>query len=311
MSLPATASQAFPAVPAGTQRAARLMRALGPAASAVWSELEPDEADRLSQAMAQTAGDMRSPASDAENFLNAIRQHRDDVAGARSVWSALGEIEPSAIASALGCEHPQLIAVVLSRLPAEKAAQAVRILPRDLATEALKRVMTLGRVHPETMALIEAAMQDLLAARRDQGAGDGVENVARIFDQLDPRIEQGLMESLDATEPGSAARIRALMFTFDDLADLEPAAIQTILSSIDRADLAIALKGAKPAVRQAFLDNMTKRAGEMLTAEIEAAGPIRRSDIESARREIIAIARTLARRGDILSDEDEMDELVE
>ncbi len=311
MSLPATTSPAYPAPPAGTLRAARLMRALGPAASAVWSELEPDDADRLSQAMTQTAGETRSPASDAEKFLSAIRQHNEDTAGTRTVWSALGEVEPSAIASVLGCEHPQLIAVVLSRLPAGKAAQTVRILPRDLATEALKRIMTLGRVRPETMALIETAMQDLLTARRSQGAGDGVENVARIFDQMDPRIEQGLMDSLDETEPGSAARIRALMFTFEDLADLDAAAIQTILSSIDRADLAIALKGAKPAVRQAFLDNMTKRAGEMLTAEIEAAGPVRRSEIEGARREIIAIARTLARRGDILSDEDEMDELIE
>ena len=49
----------------------------------------------------------------------------------------------------------------------------------------------------------------------------------------------------------------------------------------------------------------------MLTAEIEAAGPVRRSEIDSARREIIAIARTLARRGDILSGENEMDELIE
>ena len=311
MTLPATMAACPVSETAGTRRAARLMRALGPAATAVWSELDAADADRLNRAMSGTAEEASPATEETGAFLSAFRSNDSQEAEHGPVWPELDRLEPSAIARTIACEHPQLIALILSRLSAGMAAQTVRILPRGLATEALKRLMTLGRVSQDTLDLVETAMRSLVRQPPGQSGADGVENVARILGHMDPRIEQGLMASLDETEPGSAARIRALMFTFDDLATLQPAAIQTILSSIDRADLAIALKGAKSAVRQVFLSNMTKRAGEMLTAEIEAAGPVRRSQIESARREIMTIARTLARRGDILAESDAEDELVE
>ena len=56
---------------------------------------------------------------------------------------------------------------------------------------------------------------------------------------------------------------------------------------------------------------MTKRAGDMLMSEMVALGPLRRSQIEEARTSITDIARGLARRGDILSTDDDDDELIE
>ncbi|WP_300395958.1 FliG C-terminal domain-containing protein [Henriciella sp.] len=314
MSLPALAQQPMVEATPGTRRAARLMRSLGSAGAAVWAELSPDEADRLAQVMDSPEPDVTPARADDETSAFLSDFHRPDQGGHQktaSIWTQLDVLEPAMLARAITCEHPQLIAVILSRLSPEVAAQTVRALPRELATQALKRLMTLGRIRPDTLSLIETAMQDLVASKAGRQSGDGLESVARIFDQLDPRLEQGLMSSLDQDDPGSAARIRALMFTFDDLAALGPAAIQTILSRVDRADLAVALKGAKASVRQVFLDNMTKRAGEMLVAETSGLGPVRRSEIEKARQQVITIARTLARRGDILAQDDPEDELIE
>ena len=312
MSLPAPAETSYQTAQPGTRRAARLMQALGPSASAVWAELSPGEADQLSAAMESQRSEPNLVATPPETgaFLKAFRQPAGPMADrSRDLWRRLGELEPAITARFIEHEHPQL--VILSRLEPETVAHVVRLLPRQMASIALRRLMHLSRVRGPALEVVESAMEELLASRSGQQAGDGVESVARIFDRLDPRLEQGFMSSLDQNEPGSASRIRALMFTFDDLSALDPGAIQTILSSVDRAVLALALKGAKTPVRQVFLKNMTKRAGELLVSEIEALGPVRRSEITAARQEITGIARGLARRGDILAAGQEEDELIE
>ena len=103
------------------------------------------------------------------------------------------------------------------------------------------------------------------------------------------------------------------MFTFDDLAGLDAAGLQTLLSAADRAVLVIALKGARPETAAAFFVNMTQRAGDLLREEIASLGPVRRSEIEMARQEMVALARTLIHRGDIRAggQANEDDELVD
>lgn len=315
MTLPAIAhpSMSEP-VTAGTHRAARLLRALGPSAAPVWGELSREEAERLHHLMERedhSAAHGRQD-DDLAAMIEEVKRAPGQACNAqRSVWPELSRLDPATIARAFESECVQVIAVILSRLSPETAARTVRALPRQTATEALRRLLHLGSVKPEALAIIEKAAAQLLASAPAGQAGDGHERVARIFDQLDRSAEQGLLASLDESEPGAGARVRALMFTFDDLARLGPAAIQTILSGIDRDVLTIALKGASASVRDAILSNMTKRAGDLLLSEIESAGPVRKSQVEAARQQMTGLARSLARRGDILAATHDGDELVE
>ncbi|MGB3625573.1 MAG: FliG C-terminal domain-containing protein [Henriciella sp.] len=311
MSLPALVQPHRSTSGRGITRAARLMKMLGPAASGVWAELSPAEADQLSVAMNATAAP-HPDEPDADAFLAAFDRHDApaEIDASGSIWTRLGKLDPAVIARHFAGENPQIIAVVLARLDPDTAARTVRAFSRDTAIDALRRMLHLGRIHKDAMAIIEQAATELVSANPGASASDGHETVARIFDQLGSREEQSLLADLDAREPGAGGRVRALMFTFDDLAALDPGAIQTLLSSVDRSDLAVALKGSAKSVRDTFLKNMTKRAGDVLVSEIETMGPVRRSDIDTARQDIIRIARTLTRRGDILSPAAD-DELVE
>ena len=60
----------------------------------------------------------------------------------------------------------------------------------------------------------------------------------------------------------------------------------------------------------AFFQNITQRAGDLLREDIAGIGPVRRSEIDAARAEVLTIARTLVKRGDILARPQD-DELVE
>ena len=97
----------------------------------------------------------------------------------------------------------------------------------------------------------------------------------------------------------SSERIKSLMFTFEDLAKLDNASAQTLMRSVDKDKLAVALKGANETVRDFFLKNMSTRAAKMLTDDMEALGPVRLRDVDEAQAALVNMAKDLAAKGDI------------
>jgi flagellar motor switch protein FliG len=295
----------------GLARSARLMRALGPDASAIWQELAPDEVRTLSDAISQLGPEGQCEAEAVDRFVDAHRRLGAAHSGA-NLWPRLSAMNDDALASLFANEHPQLKALVLSRLSGDAAARLLRALPASAAVDAMQRLLHLADVHPIALRVLEAAVEKRLEDSVGSGARNGHERVARIFDRFDTRAGEALFAAFESAEPGAGEKIRALMFTFDDLASLNAGGLQTLLASADRETLVIALKGASETVLSAFFANMTKRAGDLLREEIASQGAVRRSDVEVARQELIELARALIHRGDIRDGSDlSEDELVE
>ena len=295
----------------GLVRSALLMRALGAKAASVWSQLSPNEAEHLSQAMQTLPEDAEGEHQAVTAYLQSM--HSSPQAGAErpcGIWGRLSAHDGAHLANLLQSESPQVIALTLSRLSSKTAADTVKALPRALATEALKRLLNLGDVHPAAAQILAASLDNRLSQAETQEHAGGHERVARIFDSLDQGSETDLLSSLEQAEPGAGEKVRALMFTFEDLATLDPASLQTILGSVDRAILTIALKGAAPQIADAFFSNVTQRAADLLREDIASIGPVRRSEIDAARAEVLTVARTLLKRGDLLQPKED-DELVE
>jgi flagellar motor switch protein FliG len=278
----------------GLARSARLMRALGPDAAPIWAELGPEEAEALSAAMDRLADD---PSADGD-ALRRFTQAQKATSGA-GVWPELSALDTPVLASLLHRERPQIVALILSRLTGEAAAKLLRVLPPSLSIEAMQRLLHLGEVHPAAMAGLEQHLKGRIAALSRDGATAGIERIARIFDRLDPRAGMLFLTALEKAEPGSGEKVRSLMFTFDDLAALGAGGLQTLLASADRAALVTALKGARETTAAAFFANVTTRAGDLLREEIAALGPVRRSDVDAARTELVELARQLISRGEI------------
>ena len=296
----------------GLMRSARLMRALGPDAAPIWAELSKSEVQALTAAMDSLGASPDGEREAVGQFMEAHRRLRTPAAKDVPVWRRLSDTGTETLAGLLAGEHPQTVALILSRLSGEAAARLLRALPPPLAIDAMQRLLNLGAIHPAALAALEARLSALLTARADPGQGSGHERVARIFDRLDSRSGKIFMAALEHAEPGAGEKVRALMFTFDDLTGLDAAGLQTLLSAADRAVLVVALKGARPDTAAVFFANMTQRAGDLLREEIASLGPVRRSEIETARQELVALARTLIQRGDIRADgQAEDDELVD
>ena len=297
----------------GVTRSARLMRALGPDAAPIWAQLDAHEAQALTTAMDLVESDLDEEAAALGRFLSA---HKKDASPSTSqdmpVWATLSSMDTAGLTSLIGSEPPQTLAYILSRLSGDSAARLLRALPPAVSIDAMRRMLRLGPCHAASIEALEVA----LAAMLGNGAGatetGGHQGVARIFDHLDTRLEQAFLAALDKSEPGAGKKVRQFMFTFDDLAGMGPGGLQTLLSRADRTVLVHALKGAAADTADAFFSNMTQRASNLLKEEITALGPMRRSEVETARADLVALARALIASGDILpGGAPEDDELVE
>ena len=140
---------------------------------------------------------------------------------------------------------------------------------------------------------------------------DSYERKAEIFNHLDRSAESRFLDALEKRNQEAAERIRALMFTFEDLIKLDPGGAQTLLREVDRSRLATALKGASEAVRNLFFSNMSERASKILREDMQALGPVRLRDVDEAQTEVVNAAKELAEKGEIMIvDQKSDDELV-
>lgn len=213
---------------------------------------------------------------------------------------ALNWLDPNSVAELISQEHPQIIATILVHLERDRASSVLALLNERLRNDVMLRIATFGGVQPAALVELTEVLNDMLSG---QGAKrskmGGVRTAAEILNLMNSTEEDAVVASLRELDPDLAQRIVDEMFVFENLADVEDAAIQTILKEIDTATLTIALKGAPEELRVKFFKNMSNRAAEMLRDDLEAQGPVRMSKVEEEQKNILLIARKLAEAGRI------------
>ena len=128
----------------------------------------------------------------------------------------------------------------------------------------------------------------------------GAELMADILTRVDKNTEGAIMAKITERDQALAESIRALMFVFDDLVELDSRGMQELMKEISKEDLPVALRGATPEIKEKFLKNMSSRAAEMLKEDMETRGPVKVSDVEKAQQNILKVCRKLEEEGRIV-----------
>ena len=229
----------------------------------------------------------------------------------RTVWDKLAHVNEAVLASYLKNEYPQTAAVVLTRIDPAHAARVLTHLPDDFATEVVIRMLRMEVVQSEIVADVERTLRaEFMSNLARTNRRDNHELMAEIFNYFDRSTEARFITALEERNKETADRIRALMFTFEDLAKLDPQGIQTLMRSAGNDRITIALKGASEQLRDLFLKNMSERAAKILRDDMQAMGPVRLRDVEEAQQFLVNMAKELAASGEIMLLDGKDDELV-
>jgi len=240
--------------------------------------------------------------------VDAIMEEIRGPAG-RNMWEKLSNVQEDVLASYLKNEYPQTIAVVLSKIDTEHASKVLAVLPEDLALDVVKRMLALDPVQKDILEKIEATLRtEFMSTLSTSKRRDSYEQMAEIFNSFDRQTEARFITSLEEADRDGADRIKSLMFTFEDLSRLDTAAQQALLAKMDKKDLALALKGANEQIKESFFTNMSARSGKLLKDDMEAMGPVRLKDVDEAQARMVATAKDMAARGEIIIAKGKADE---
>ena len=248
---------------------------------------------------------------------NYIRNVMNKALGEDKAQSVLSRIAPStsarpieildwmdarSIAELIIDEHPQIIALIISYLDAGQAADVLGLLPESLQSEIVRRIATLQTVGPDALAELENVMQSKFKANASLRAAKvgGVDAAARIMNFTKQNMEQRIMKDISRNDRELMQAITESMFVFDNLIMSDERSLQTLLRSVDNELLVLALKGADEPLREKLFSCMSKRAAANIVDEMEALGPVRLTEVQTAQKEIINVARRMSDEGTIV-----------
>ncbi|RLA05167.1 MAG: flagellar motor switch protein FliG [Gammaproteobacteria bacterium] len=316
----------------GVERSAILLMSLGEdEAAKVLQHMGPKEVQKIGMAMAELSNIQRDTVvSVLDNFLDLVEDQTGIGIGSeeyirKTLRSALGEdkadsmvdqillgantkgldtlkwMDTKSVAEVIQYEHPQIQTIVLSYLDADQAAEILKYLPEKNHLDLTLRICALDSVQPAALQELNDIMEKQFSGAAGSKAANigGIKTAANIMNFLDTAVESQLIEAIKGVDEDLGQNIQDLMFVFDNLVDVDDRGVQTLLREISTDTLILALKGADDDVEDKIFKNMSKRAAELMRDDLEAMGPVKLSDVESAQKDILTVARRLAESGEI------------
>jgi flagellar motor switch protein FliG len=318
----------------GRKKAAVLLVSLGPESAAeVFKNLPDDVIEDLTVEMAKTRdvtpevaeavqGEIVSmayargwKAAGGANFTRDVLERALGTRRASEILMRLATVieaspfgylrgtPPDQIYAFLRGEHSQTVALVIANLPTrELSAKVIQLMKPDEQAEVALRIATMGKTSPDIVKEVAAVMREKLQSviHHEYAASGGAEALADILNSADRGTERNILEHLSDKDAELADQVRALLFTFEDLLQLDDRSVQLVLKNVDTKDLALALRGSTEEVKHWILANMSERGGELLKEEIEYMPPQRRRVVEEAQSKIVGVVRKLEDSGEII-----------
>ncbi|NBV98711.1 MAG: flagellar motor switch protein FliG [Proteobacteria bacterium] len=222
----------------------------------------------------------------------------------RLPFEFLRMVDAEQIVAVIQGEHSQVISLVLSYLPVEKASKVLAFLPEDIRSDCSLRLAKMDKTNPEILSVVDKTLERRFAAVMSQSSSSqnvgGVDAIAEILNRLDRNIEKKILEDLEIIDQNLAVNIRNLMFVFEDIVKLDDRAMQALMKEIDMKGLPLALKGADDDIRDLFFKNISEKSAALLKDELEMMGPVMAKDVSAAQAAIVEIIKALEEAGQIM-----------
>jgi len=109
-------------------------------------------------------------------------------------------------------EHPQVIALILAHMKADKASIILQNLYLDMQSDVFRRIATMDRVKLEITSEIERILENKISAlssnKKNYSTVGGVESAAKILNFADRVSEKQIIDALEDEDPELAEEIK-------------------------------------------------------------------------------------------------------
>ena len=303
----------------GETDAAQVLRHMGPkevqrvgVAMAQMRNVHREQVEQVMSEFVEIVGDQTSLGVGSDSYIrkmltSALGEDKANglidrilLGGNTSGLDSLKWMEPRAVADVIRFEHPQIQAIVVAYLDPDQAGEVLGHFDHKVRLDIILRVSSLHTVQPAALKELNTILEKQFSGNSNASRTTlgGIKRAADIMNFLDSSVEGQLMDSIREIDDTLSGQIEDLMFVFNNLSDVDDRGIQALLREVSSDVLVLALKGSDEGVKEKIFKNMSKRASELLRDDLEAKGPVRVSDVETAQKEILTIARRMAEAGE-------------
>ena len=192
---------------------------------------------------------------------------------------------------ALDGEHPQTIAVMLSELPPKKSQEILSLLNEETRLKAVCKM-----TNPELMGSgVKQRMVYTITKRLKSFKGETLverpeqtlRKLAIVLSGLEKDMRDPMLAEIGKNDEETAAMIKRLMITWEDITSVADRSLQEALRSVDSGKLALAIHGADEDIVQKIRSNISDRARGMLDEEISLMQEPLEKEVLEAREEVV------------------------
>ena len=224
----------------------------------------------------------------------------------------LSKVDTKNLFNILQNERAQTIAIVLSHMESDKAADLLAELPDKKRIQVVRNIAKMDGASPEAIKIVEAQIRNRVdnILTSDNVRIGGIDYVADVMNHMDRSNEKFIFDEIGKRDAELAEDIRKRMFVFEDILGMDNRSIQRFIRDCDTRDLVYALKGANEEIRTCFFSNMSQRMAESVRSDLEITNNVRLRDVEEAQSRIVGIIRRLDEAGEIVIGKGGKDEIV-
>ncbi len=233
-----------------------------------------------------------------EEIAAVLSERSDEPDPEESVWITFTRLKDDSLRDYLLGEHPQIAAVILSRIDYGLAARIIGSFPADVRNGLIWRMLGVKTIADDALEALERALKEDLIALSSFSSGSHA-GIAEILNRLDKSQSDAALRLLSEVRPTDVRALRSMLFTFEDLYALSPKSLSVVLNQVPVDQLVQALHGTDVQFQTAVLAVLGSRARRMLEAELQPGREPPAKEVEEARRAIVDVVLKLNTQGQI------------
>lgn len=245
--------------------------------------------------------------SSASSSSADLRQASESVSTPR--FQFLHDAASDELARRLRDEHPQLIALVVAHLSAEKAAELLEHLPRSLREEVLDRLFEVDDADAQVIAELESALQRMFAgvSRGRRQSGPRHDHVQAILGHLQRSSQEIAVHAQPANKcENSQSRLEKRQtqrrtlpqdvasatpkIAFEQMMSLSTADFYAVFEEADPRVVMLALAGAPRRLFERYIAQFSTSRALEFERHLEQLRPLRLRDVAAAQQELATLA---------------------
>ncbi len=232
-----------------------------------------------------------------------------DAPGGKTVWQKLEDADDAMLAKYLAVQNPQVIAVVLSKINAEKASTVLDLFETALAGKIIIRLSRPLQVQREALQVLSDTIEreffePMKNSSKSRNPG---EMVGAMMNNIMSDKREDLISFIAENVPEILKDVKKSMLTFQDIVDRVPAnAISLAIRGVEDEVFLRAVKFGKqnaPSSVKFIFKNMSQRMAKQYEEQLEEIMNVSVNDGEAAQAEFMSVVRSLAASGEIVLNE--------